>query len=573
MDTTNTIILYQIEDTVSFYFNSYKLGYHTLVLFNVMYGKKEIILTKPNMILSGLPAGHYYFYCKNDEGKESGDIQVDINLSTQKEYLDNILIANDIHKSPYTDIIHSLDNESYIVDLYKLYKNAESNKEQYETLLTILVNDYNARQEKLNLFVHPLFTFNKNKNIITSFYNLPYTFYVYRYNQLTDQWILEQNLNKYETNIFELSGKSSELYRISVLSDFYLIREYYLYEPSKTLSETILERQILSNKIIHEKTEELLKSETNINNDLDQYKLAAAILDFDITKPILRRPIVEIESDTVVEITIPDYELVITSGKPIYLTSLATTEILSGSQPYKVQVTAGQMKMSPTDFILNSDMEYIFYLTDEQNKKLSQVTLISFNEEYPIEEYANTYRKIQLDRYQRKLYKVFQQYSPQNWNTIALILDKYFLGSEKNISFSEFVIQQLTCLDPNQYDIGFMIQLVLLCDLQHFTDIDVNFVKKQVYAVPYKMHIFPRSDTNYVICSVRISNDEILYQYYRSGNDGTEIRIDQGDIVILQAIDLTTWKKSSIAFYNNKYPGTPYFYFPELEVEVQHGLY
>ena len=70
-----------------------------------------------------------------------------------------------------------------------------------------------------------------------------------------------------------------------------------------------------------------------------------------------------------------------------------------------------------------------------------------------------------------------------------------------------------------------------------------------------------------------MNDGELSYQYYKSGNSGTEIRIDRGDIVILQAINPRTWQKSSIAFYNNKYPGAPYFYFPELEVEVKHGLY
>ena len=571
MKTRNIIVLSQIEDTVTLYVNQFKYGYRKLFYFLPDQDRCCIELDQPEITITDLVPGQYYFYCQDDNGKETGDIKIDISYETKSERYHNIVLHAGQHNPVYTDIVDKLQTDDPVLELYHLYQTSKNDKEPYEALLQVFTNDYNARPEMLNLFVSPLFTLDKNTRTISSYDDSLYTYLPYRYNSDKQEWSLLSDHIKRDVSFYQIDEKPSQLYRISVLSEGKFVRRFYVYQPSASYIERILEDRIQINKNIKEYTAKLIEDPaTEID---EKYKTAAAILYFDPVKPILCRPEIEIEDDRSFTATIPDYHLIELSEEKIFLAALETEELYGNDPcPHKMEITAPVMTIKRQDFLVNADTEYVFYFIDAYGTRLSQVSLVSFDPGYPVEEYSKTYRKIQLDRYSRKLYAVFQEYDPEEWEAVSLLLNRYFLNNTETMSFFDYLLTQVMYLDNRQYNIPFIVQLILLCDLQFFMDIDQDFIKYQVYGQAYKTHVLPRSDTPYLIRAMRFNNGHITYDYYKSGNSGTEIHTDKDDMLAIQCIDPDTWKMSSIAFYNNKYTGAPYFYFPKLEVTVDAKL-
>lgn len=571
MNSYDIIFLSQTDNAVTLYANCYKRGYRRLAYFRDPASVMTVLLEQPELTVEGLEPGLYTFYGTDDEGNETGYVQVRIEDMLLAEYLDSLLAYHNMDTTPYTDLVHAFTGDDPVLALYRAYKTAAGHRTEYEELLTVFTDERNVRQEQLNLFLRPLFTFDKADGTIVSSYKLPYTFYVYRYDLDDETWILDKDDTQYRTNEFRLAGKPSEMYRILVLSDFQVVREYYLYEPSGTLSETILERRIAACRLAAEKTVELRSDEDAADGTADQYKLAAALLDFDTDRPVLQRPVVETDEDGLqITVTVPDYDPILFGVQPIYLAALEVSEIFWNSRPHKIPVTADRFTIRRARFLTNADTEYVFYFIDQTGKPLSQVTLVSFDDAYPVETYADYYRKIQLERYRRKLYAVFQQYAAGDWNIVSSILDLYFLSIEKDVPFSVSVIRQLTYLNDARYRIDVLIQLVLLCELRHYMPVRPDFIRRQVYSQMFRVHVMPASDTDYLIHIVHINGDTVTHEYRLSDKSGaTEIRMDRDDFLWVQAIDPATWKLSGIAFYNNRVKqGRGAFYFPQLEVEV-----
>lgn len=572
MDAYGIIILNKIGNNVTLYINSLKKGYYILCCTRAAIDREAMILQWPEAKLLELNPGKYYIYCINDNSETDGDIQIDIGYDTEQEQLEKVLISNGLNMSPYINIIKTIKTVDYIVELYDQYQASEDN-DAYHKLLSVLVSDYNAKQEDLNYFKEPLFLIDYKTEHISSYRQQLYTFILYKYDTSTHRWQIIQNQVIKDSSVFNISGVPHGLYKIVITINGILVRSFYWYESPADIKEKAIQEQIVLRRIATEKGKELVGSIQNENLDRSAYETIAAIVDFDIQSPVLRKPEIELDQ-YIMTVTIPDYNLILSSKTSCYLALLEKEEIYSDKRnPHRILITSSSFQINALQYLPNSDTEYIAYIIDNNGMVLSQATFISFDPEYPITEYTNAYCKIEFDRYIRKLYTLFKEYDANEWDAISLISDRYFLQENNATSFSNFILTQLSYLDPNRYNIGLMMQIVLLCDLKYFTNIDQSLAANQVYAIPYKTHIFPRSNSGYIICAIYMNDGELSYQYYKSGNSGTEIRIDRGDIVILQAINPRTWQKSSIAFYNNKYPGAPYFYFPELEVEVKHGLY
>jgi antitoxin component YwqK of YwqJK toxin-antitoxin module len=84
----------------------------------------------------------------------------------------------------------------------------------------------------------------------------------------------------------------------------------------------------------------------------------------------------------------------------------------------------------------------------------------------------------------------------------------------------------------------------------------------------------PESEEHYIVKITYIDGNKISYAYTSGGPTVVEIKLANHDFMMIQAFSNNTWKCASIAFYNNRIlDGAPYFYYPDLEVIVQDGLY
>ncbi len=442
--------------------------------------------------------------------------------------------------------------------------------------MDIFTQQYNARQEQLNLFVTPMFTFsNTEKYIISATDYISYDFHVYKLDTKYNQWIIQPALCQYNTDSFQLCGDAASLYKIVILKDGELIRQFYYYEFSAEVKENIIQDSIKAALEAKEQIHELFEDDEEINNSKDEQYAVASMFQMDVTRPIFRPLKIVPGNNRMINCTIPDYDVIKESQRTVYLAALELSEAWSYQKiPHKIKITAPTMNCGGLEFLPNTDTEYLFYIIDDAGTQLCHPTLVSFDEEYPSDTYAETYLRIWHDRYLRKLYTVFQEYGKNQWNIVSSIADKYFISQIEYVPIRDYIIGQVVNLDVDKSSITRIIQLLLLCDLQYFMNIDQTFMRQQVYAEPYKMHVFPQSSSTYLIRIMRINKDQITYQTIRSGYGATEVQMYKDDYTIFQCIDPLSWKLSSIAFYNNTDASTAsYFYFPKLEVEVKHGLY
>ena len=557
------ILLQQTADTVTLYANCIKKGYATICYFQDPESIYTIQSEDPVITLHDLDSGDYYIYAKNKEQHEIGHTSFTVSALSKKTLFQNIALNN--HITIDNAILASLSAENYIPDLYK--KLIQENTVTEEALLTF-IEFYNAQQETLNTNDPEFIIENQTITVRTK---IPYRFIPYVYHIDTDSWqILREQVDN-NTEVFSFYGKPALLYRICVLSDFSVVRDYFLYQPSETLSETILERQIQAKKNRAEKlAEQILQINLEeIADDENGQKTVASLLQFAPDHVIFRKPEINIE-DMELSCHVPDYSCIELLDKPIFLCVLELEETFAKVfRPHRYKIDEQDFIVPPSFLSMNPDTEYVLYLSDESGKILTEPILISVNPEYPTELYTVSYYRTVYDTYVRKLNSVFKEYGKEQWNQIAKLLEQYLLQNDYEFSISEFLCKQLIRLNPDRERIDRMLELIILCQLRYYTNIDQSFISHQVYSKEFKSHVFPEAERPYIVRATRFNDGEITYDYFLTGEESLSIRMDKDAYLLLQCIDPDTWTVSAPAFYNNRVRfGAPYFYFPKLEVEV-----
>lgn len=563
------IILDQIGNHVHLYINCFKYGYKTLCYFSNNSDLVEVPLTSPEITIENLADTRYYFYCVDKEGNETGHVAISISTVSRTDLYQNILTVSRIDDPIYSEIMSNLKTDQYVTGIMDSKKiNDESIR---DSLLSTAVTYYNMAQESLNKDNTPSFQFDVNK--IKSLSEDLYTFCPYVYNN--GKWILEQNKKRTNETEFTLNGKPRNLYLIFVLSDFQIVRKYFIYEPSETASMALYESRIKAKQILKEKTVEAASRYDLSDLMEDEYGQAvvSAIQELKPERPVFKKPEVSYEEDHF-SVTVKDRGLVLATGKDIYIGALEIDQaFLPNFVPHRIKVSGETFRFRPEDCFLNNHEDYLFFLCDESNKILSDILPVSYNTDNDIELYIAVSRKIDIEIFRRELFNVFREYDKKDWDMISSYLDGYAMTAENGSSFLEYMVQRIQELNIYQYNPVYLLELVLLTMLKHHMPIDQSFLQEQVYAQGYKKHVFPESSLQYAACVVRINNGSVQYDYLPCGRYAQEIRMDLDDILILYAIDGNNWRCSSIALYNNyNSEENPYFFFPDLEVKVLYGL-
>lgn len=562
-------VLNQVGSDLSLYVNGIKNGFTSLKYFSDPDHIAEISLQKPEIILHDLVPGEYSFYLEDKEENQAGYKTIQISNLEKDTIFQNILTCAGLTDPFYVETVSKLDTTSYIEQLYTKAKKDSSHQEEYDALLKAFVTFYNLRQEEMNLFVEPEFTITDSE--LVSKNSGKFTFIPYTYDIEKEKWILLPEQIEYNTDFYSIDGKPRIMYLIAVLSDFSVIRKYFVYRPSKTLSETILARRIKTKQLEIETIGELTANIdlTNFAEDTYGQKIVAALLRFQNTRPIFKKPVIILEQNKI-HVTVPDFKCISLLNKPIYLAALELKEVYAEKHiAHRCLIAYENFSFNPSELLLNSDTEYIFYLTDDTGKVLSNLALLSLDDTQILDTYISSYQNVVFDDYSRKLYNIFREYNKRDWETVSLSLSIYKLINNPEDTLYEYMLKQLLKLDEQRERIDYLIQLITLCQLTYYTDIDQTLIQHQVYSKDFKSHVFPEREDPYIIKVTRIYDTDIRYEYILAGAESTSVRIDQGDYILLQCIDPSSWTMSSIAFYNNKIKnGRPYFYFPKLEVEV-----
>lgn len=561
------LILNQIENTIQLYIDCFKRGYTTLHYFYNPAQETIVELTEPKITIKELESERYYFYCTNENEESAGDINVEISGLTINEALNNVANCSGLNDDIYKDIIDTIEDENFVLDVFN--KMTDDNKEEYEKLLLALTSFYNMRQEELNLFVNPIFNFDLSK--IESPNNIKYNFMVYEYNKNENSWSLLREKCIFDSFYIDFHGKPSTMYLIAPTIDSNIVREYFIYQPSKTLSEAKYERRILDNQNKYEKT---IKLSTQMDlseliDDEEGQEIVSALQFINPKQYVFNIPVVNFKQNKF-EVKISDFDFIEKFNKNIYLGALEIDQAFSKEiVPHKIKISSSSFKFSPANYLMNSGENYIFFITDNSNKVLSECSLGGYNTGNDLLSYYKVSRKIDVETYRRQLFNIFMDYNKKDWPVISSIIDTFILSSEDYTeSLSEFTISKILNLDPIYYRIDFLIQLMLLYKLKYTLPVNQDFLKQQVFANSYHKHVFPEG-SSYIVQTTKINDKEITIENSVCGSVAKEVKINKDDFIYFCCYNMQSWECSSIAFYNNKIrEGQKYFFFPKLEVEI-----
>ena len=561
------LILNQIENTIQLYIDCFKRGYTTLHYFYNPAQETIVELTEPKITIKELESERYYFYCTNENEESTGDINVEISGLTINEALNNVANCSGLNDNIYKDIIDTIEDENFVLDVFN--KMTDDNKEEYEKLLLALTSFYNMRQEELNLFVNPIFNFDLSK--IESPNNIKYNFIIYEYNKNENSWTLLREKCIFDSFYIDFHGKPSTMYLIAPTINSNVVREYFIYHPSKTLSEAKYERRIFDNQKKKKKT---IKLSTQMDlseliDDEEGQEIVSALQFINPKQYVFNIPVVNFKQNKF-EVKISDFDFIEKFNKNIYLGALEIDQAFSkGIVPHKIKISSSSFQFSPANYLMNSGENYIFFITDNSNKVLSECSLSGYNTDNDLLSYYKVSRKIDVETYRRQLFNIFMDYNKKDWPVISSIIDTFILSSEDYTeSLSEFTISKILNLDSIYYRIDFLIQLILLYKLKYTLPVNQDFLKHQVFANSYHKHVFPEGNS-YIVQTVRINDKEITIENSVCGSVAKEVKIDKNDFIYFCCYNMQNWECSSITFYNNKIKqGQKYFFFPKLEVEI-----
>ena len=561
------LILNQIENTIQLHIDCFKRGYTTLHYFYNPAQETIVELTEPKITIKELESERYYFYCTNENEESTGDINVEISGLTINEALNNVANCSGLNDNIYKDIIDTIEDENFVLDVFN--KMTDDNKEEYEKLLLALTSFYNMRQEELNLFVNPIFNFDLSK--IESPNNIKYNFIIYKYNKNENSWTLLKEKCIFDSFYIDFHGKPSTMYLIAPTINSNVVREYFIYQPSKTLSEAKYERRIFDNKNKYEKT---IKLSTQMDlseliDDEEGQEIVSALQFINPKQYVFNIPVVNFKQNKF-EVKISDFDFIEKFNKNIYLGALEIDQAFSKEiVPHKIKISSSSFQFSPANYLMNSGENYIFFITDNSNKVLSECSLGGYNTNNDLLSYYKVSRKIDVETYRRQLFNIFMDYNKKDWPVISSIIDTFILSSEDYTeSLSEFTINKILNLDSIYYRIDFLIQLILLYKLKYTLPVNQDFLKHQVFANSYHKHVFPEGNS-YIVQITRINDKETTIENSVCGSVAKEVKIDKNDFIYFCCYNMQNWECSSIAFYNNKIKqGQKYFFFPKLEVEI-----
>ena len=573
----NITVISQIADQITLYVNCFKNGYTKLCYFYDPNNITVIDLAGPEVSIKELQEEEYYFYCENDQQEEIGHISVPISTVSIKDTWKNILAMSELDNKENLSLVSDLSGYNYIMDLYEATLREQKEVDEYDELLLAAVSYFNMQQELLNMTYAPEFSIKDNK--ISSTNSKKYKFVPFLYDRKSKKWKLMNGFARNETEEFIFSDKPSEMYLILVLSDFSVVRKYFYYQPSETLSETILERRIFANRQFTEKTVEMISrfDLSDIKDDEEKQMIVCALQELKPEYPLLDPPKITYDNEShFFSVEFPDYNILSTIDKIIYLSACEIDEAFNQKRvPHKILITGENLTVSPFTLGLNYEENYIFYFSDKNGKPFSNPVLCSYGTSTDVESCFYISRKIDIEEYRRKLYNVFKEYDKKDWDTVSILLDRYS-ANEDNLyrSIMDYILEAVSRLDIIHYRIEYLMQLILLNQLRNYVPIDQTFINKQVYAEGYHKHVFPENPNNYVIKRGRLNKNTIEWDYISCGEEVQELSTNQDSYLIMQALSQNLSQASPYAFYHNIYAGeTKYFYYPDLEVTVAHGLY
>lgn len=576
MIARDLVALRAYDKTIELYSNAYSFWYDRIEYYND--ADKEKIYTAPvedgRVVIDDLTEGYYTFYGVNESGEKSRALEL---YFEKKDSLAAFLSSlDDDAKLIFSKYMDKIDSSSFELSLYRVLCEAEDEYE-YSILKEVLykaIDQYNNEQLLLNRQTDAFRIYISHSHLLVAVGNNDTEF-------ISDMYLKLENVGIGSLN--ELIVKITEptfskrlpdgLYRLGFYQKDRLIYEYYFYANSADGYERY--ESILAS--LEEKKARNLSSISNLPSDwvyssLEEEKVLVNLCGFNDESALFARPHLQY-LDGLIEITLKedilDYLKTVTMHR-YYLCAVKEEDIYNKKiTPIRIEITGDGLIFNPWKYMFK-EAPYYFYLADENNIRISEVSYLDLSIEQKadedIKDYNNSFQRASWGRFTKNLYDIVAEEKPELWPTIKNTIDAALLAEEIGYTkpIDSILDKVLEIWNERYGNICWVILYLYLCEHKYYMRKDRRFMKHQHRSDYYKTHVIPAGD--YILSVIRINKDKIDRKFFYDPSNAQSIRFDKDEYIIFYCINPDDYSVSDFGFYNNTTYGTSFRY-NSLEVE------
>ena len=576
MITRDLVALKAYDTTLELYSNVYFSWFDRIEYYND--ADKETIYTEvikdSRVIINGLTEGYYTFYGVNDNGEKSRALKL---YFEERDSLTSFLSSfNDAQKTVLIKYIAEMNYPNLVSAIYNLLNNTEDEYE-YGILKDALykaIEQSNNEQLILNRKLDSFRIYLSSKHILTAVSTDDAELTSDMYVKIEDVGADAPNELVVKISEPTLSRRMADgLYRLGFYQEDRLVYEFYFYANSADGYERY--ESILAS--LEEKKARSLSSISNLPSDwvyssLEEEKVLVNLCGFNDESALFARPHLQY-LDGLIEITLKedilDYLKTATMHR-YYLCAVKEEDIYNKKiTPIRIEITGDGLIFNPWKYMFK-EAPYYFYLADENNIRISEVSYLDLSIEQKadedIEDYNNSFQRASWGRFTKNLYDIVAEEKPELWPTIKNTIDAALLAEEIGYTkpIDSILDKVLEIWNERYGNICWIIFYLYLCEHKYYMLKDRRFMKHQHRSDYYKTHVISAGD--YILSVIRINKDKIDRKFFYDPSNAQSIRFDKDEYIIFYCINPDDYSVSDFGFYNNTTYGTSFRY-NSLEVE------
>ena len=534
---------------------------------------KTIRIKDREIIIPDLEDGEYTFYAINEDNGVSSKLHVNLEEKDLCAQLSSSL--SDEYLEVLLKYEAELDSSSIIYSVYALLDSIEDEDERelVNKALYSLVKYHNDYQIYLNQWTDDFRILVSHDHILVATSNDEKEFtnkMVVKIEKLgaTNKAIV---LEKVEENTYTRKLDRG-LYLVSFFQEDSLINEFYFYsnpdDSNKKYSDII--KELTKKSALTMSSISNLPSDWEFNSEEEKTALVNLFAD-NYTKALFSRPKLEY-IDGMISVILPEdicSFINTTTMHKYYLCGISEDDIYSkNASPLKIEIRERCFEFVPWNYFILPEA-YYFYIADENSNRISETTYLNLardswsDEEGNAEDaidYNNRFQEATWNRYVKNLYDIVSQEKANLWPTVKNTLDSCLLSEDVGYikPIYNMIAKVLETWNDKFGNVVWIIYYLYLCEYKNYTNQDRKFMKEQYRSDYYSIHQIPKG--NYILCIIRIKDNEITRDYIYNPTESSNFRYDTSDYIIFYCINPEDYKISDFGFYNNTEYGTSFKY-------------
>jgi len=567
------VFLYQIGGKIAVIANGISSGYDEIHYSKRGTGLDHLVkLDSPEVILENFPegAGLYKFYLTKDKKKTmpiEAYVSEDGVEQTCKRIMSYIAFPEDAEYM--TDEMNEISSTTRtcvktLVSRYRMKEDVQPYEiramcqlidmaERYENIAAMTMNRDNV--DSISIKQSTLFSIIAKK-MVSGIVD------VYRIESESREYVGTFPLSLSET--FILEAVPDALYEMDVFLDGELAVRLVHYQPDEEGAAYLWGQEITN----------LASIEKNMANDIQLSETGIDLTDEDKERLLLERRrknnnalIGQVKlwrnmnRDAILNVEIPDYDLLVAIGKDFYLSVREPDQFLDTSFDKRYLITSRQMAIDTAQDCLYDDM--IFYVEDENRVVVSSFIWYTMEDDNEsLEEYTEKQYLLEMHEYAEDMNRLYAQKfgRGEDYQQFSNIITS--LSQDNYDSTDEILLNAVYDIVHNPSYFSNVDNVVSVAAIGHMSKpyCDQQFFQKSLCPTFYYARdavVFPGKKNRYVLVLLKArldaeGNPAIKKEYIvPTEHSSTSVSIARDDICMMYAIDADTYNRSGFILFNN----------------------